>query len=114
MDEDKEPSTGWKRTKDTFTAARVTAQVAMHTLNPLYGPVAQQLHLEPVADQPEIVRQIDRRELQDDAEWELRNREEEAGQVVREDGPVRPDKGRQAHQDSQPRKTQSRDRHRDP
>ncbi len=83
MEENKEPPSGWKRARDTLNGARVTAQVVMHAVNPLYGPVAQHAHLEPVANTQEIVRQIDEREIRDGAEWELRNREEEVGQIVR-------------------------------
>jgi len=113
MEENKEPKSGWKRARDTLNGARVTAQVVMHTANPLYSPVAQHAHLEPVANTQEIVRQIDEREIHDGAEWELRNREEEADQVVRTENPVRHDKSRQIRSDLQVRKSHSRDRRRD-
>jgi len=113
MEENKEPPSGWKRASDTFKAARVTAQVVVTTANPLYGPVAQHAHLEPVANTQEIVRQIDEREIHDAAEWELMNREKEAGQVVRRESTARQDKSRQMRSDLQTRKSQSRGRERD-
>jgi hypothetical protein len=113
MEENKEPPSGWKRARDTLNGARVTAQVVMHAVNPLYGPVAQHAHLEPVANTQEIVRQIDEREIRDEADWELRNREEEVGQIVRTENPARQDKSRQMHTDLQVRKSPSRDRQRD-
>jgi hypothetical protein len=112
MDESKEPPSGWKRARDTFNRARLTAEVVVTTANPLYGPVAQHAHLEPVANPQEIVRQIDERENHEYAEWELRNREEEAGQVVRTENPARQDKSRPMRSDPQVSKSRSRDRQR--
>jgi len=113
MEESKEQLSGWKRARDTLNGARVTAEIVMHTVNPLYGPVAQHANLEPAADTQEIVRQIDEREIHDGAEWELRNREAEVGQVVRAENPARQDKSRQLQSDPQVRKSHSRDRQRD-
>ena len=97
MEESQEPTSGWKRTKDVFNGARVTVEVATHVLNPLYGPVAQHVHLEPVANQQQIVRQIDEREIHEEAERELMNLEKQAGQLVRTEDPARQDKSRNRH-----------------
>jgi len=113
MDESKEQPSGWKRARDALNGARVTAQVVTHTLNPLYGPAAQQAHLESVANTQEIVRQIDEREIRDAAEWELRNREEEVGQMVRTENAARQGNSRQMRSDLQVRKSHNRDRQHD-
>lgn len=86
MEENKEPPSGWKRARDVLI---VSGEVAAHAFNPLYGPVAQHAHLEPVADRQQIIRQIDEREIHDAADWELMKREEEAGKPVRDRQPGR-------------------------
>jgi hypothetical protein len=61
--------------------AEVTAALATHILNPVAGPVAQQVDLASAKPTAEISQDIQRDEQKDWAELELQRRKHEAGEL---------------------------------
>jgi hypothetical protein len=114
MAESQEQSTGWKRAKDLLKDAYVTGGVIAHTANPLAGPVTQQAHLDPVANNQTIAQQVEWDEIKQGADWEQLRREQEAGQVVHEPKSARPDPDPEPHPHprQQPKHDASRNRQR--
>jgi len=110
QDSQNSQTSGWQRAQNAFKNAQVTAAVAGHVLSPVAGPAAQQAHLEPVSDGQHYVQQIREEELHNAAHWELHQREQEAGQLVRETAQDRQEQ--QDKQDLERRKSQTRHRDR--
>lgn len=111
MDESHEPpATGWKRAKDVLNQARVTGEILVTGLNPLYGQVAQQAHLEPVADPAAIRQEIERDEEKQYAHQEIESLKEEAGRLEHKTSQAKPGEAREARPDRRPGSVQSRHR----
>lgn len=108
-----QPEEGWERAKEVWKRARVTAEIVAPLLNPLAGPVAQQAHLLPAMDPPAINREIDRDQQKQYAEWEIEQRREEAGRVIRETG-SRATRDETGESRAAPRQESSRSRDRQP